>query len=175
MWWIIFCFLGGNIASIGNNAFEGCNSLTSIVFPSSVTNVGNYAFDLLYNLRGIYFEGNAPLSVGNIWAFWNDYRAVMYYLPETTGWGPTFDGIPTSIWLPQAQAIDGSFGVEANQFGFNITWASGQTVAVDACTSLFNAVWQPVQTNTLTGGTSYFSDPQYTNYPTRFYRIRSVP
>jgi hypothetical protein len=30
-----------------------------------------------------------------------------------------------------------------------------------------------VQTNTLTGGSAYFSDPQWMNYPGRFYRIRS--
>ena len=28
-------------------------------------------------------------------------------------------------------------------------------------------------TNTLTGGTAYFGDPQWTNYPGRFYRLRS--
>jgi hypothetical protein len=30
-----------------------------------------------------------------------------------------------------------------------------------------------VQTNTLTGGAAYFSDPQWTDYPVRFYRIGS--
>jgi len=30
-----------------------------------------------------------------------------------------------------------------------------------------------VRTNTLTGGASYFSDAQWTNYPSRFYRFRS--
>ena len=34
-------------------------------------------------------------------------------------------------------------------------------------------VWQPVQTNTLTSGSPYFSDPQWTNYPGCFYRLRS--
>jgi hypothetical protein len=28
-----------------------------------------------------------------------------------------------------------------------------------------------VGTNTLTGGSSYFGDPLWTNYPARFYRI----
>ena len=30
-----------------------------------------------------------------------------------------------------------------------------------------------VGTNTLTAGSSYFSDPQWTNHPSRFYRLRS--
>jgi hypothetical protein len=45
-------------------------------------------------------------------------------------------------------------------------------VAVDACTDPANPVWTPLQTNTLTGDTLYFSDPQWTNYPARFYRLR---
>jgi hypothetical protein len=63
--------------------------------------------------------------------------------------------------------------MQTNQFGFNINWATGQTVAVEACTNLANPAWQPVQTNTLMTGTAYFSDPQWTNYPNRFYRLRS--
>jgi hypothetical protein len=34
-------------------------------------------------------------------------------------------------------------------------------------------IWTSVATNTLAGGSSYFSDPQWTNYPGRFYRLGS--
>jgi len=44
---------------------------------------------------------------------------------------------------------------------------------VEACTNLTNPIWFPVGTNTLTGGSSYFSDAQWTNYPARLYRLRS--
>ena len=71
------------------------------------------------------------------------------------------------------QASDARFGGQTNQFSFNINWASGQTVVVEASSNLSNPDWQPVQTNTLTDGTAYFSDPQWTNYPNRFYRLRS--
>jgi len=33
--------------------------------------------------------------------------------------------------------------------------------------------WLPNQTNILTGGQMYFSDPQWTNYTRRFYRLRA--
>jgi hypothetical protein len=46
-------------------------------------------------------------------------------------------------------------------------------VVVEACTNLANPDWQPVQTNLLATGSVYFSDPQWTNYPGRFYRLRS--
>jgi hypothetical protein len=47
------------------------------------------------------------------------------------------------------------------------------TVVVEACTDPGNPIWLPVATNTLTGGSSYFSDPQWTHYPGRFYRLQS--
>jgi hypothetical protein len=43
---------------------------------------------------------------------------------------------------------------------------------VEACTDLGAPVWTPLGTNTLTGGSSYFSDPQWINYSGRFYRLR---
>jgi hypothetical protein len=70
---------------------------------------------------------------------------------------------------PQPQAA----GVRTNQFGFTITGTSGLVVVVEACTNPANAIWSPVGTNTLTAGSSYFSDPRWTNYTRRFYRLRS--
>jgi hypothetical protein len=65
------------------------------------------------------------------------------------------------------------FGAESNLFGFTINWASGQTVVVESCTNLLNPDWLPVQTNVLATGSMAFSDPAWTNYPGRFYRLRS--
>jgi hypothetical protein len=58
-------------------------------------------------------------------------------------------------------------------FGFNITGASGLVIAVESCINLANPIWVPVGTNTFGGGLFYFSDPQWTNYHSRYYRIRS--
>ena len=103
-------------------------------------------------------------------------NATVYYLPGTTGWDDfsANTGIPVALWRPQMQTSDGSFGVRTNQFGFNINWASGMVIVVEACTNLATPVWSPVSTNTLTSGSSYFCDPQWTNYPARFYRLRWV-
>jgi hypothetical protein len=94
-------------------------------------------------------------------------------LPGTTGWGAMFDGLPTAPWfLPNPVILNSepSFGVGANGFGFTISWATNASVVVEAATNLANPVWLPVSANTLTSGTNYFSDPQWTNYPMRFYR-----
>jgi len=47
------------------------------------------------------------------------------------------------------------------------------SIVVEATADLAHPAWAPVSTNTLTGGSSYFSDPQWTNSPSRFYRLRS--
>ena len=126
----------------------------------------------------MFFYGNAPTNNVDLTVFIGDTNATVYYLPGTTNWGSTLDGRPTVLWNPQAQTGDGSFGVQTNQFGFNITGSSNLVIVVEAATNLANPVWSPVSTNTLntfvgTNGTSYFSDPQWTNYPTRYYRLRS--
>jgi len=94
-------------------------------------------------------------------------------MPETTGWGTTFDGRPAVLWNPRALTTSPSFGVQANQFGFTITGTSNLVVLVEATTNLTSPVWITIKTNTLTDGSSYFSDPQWTNYPLRLYRLSS--
>ena len=143
-----------------------------MTIPNSVTNIGDYVFsDCLY-LTSIYFQGNAPGLGSDV--FDADAIATVYYLPGTTGWEDfgQLTGLPTVFWNPQAQTSDGSFGVGNSGFGFNITGTSGLVVVVEGC-SLAIPIWVPLQTNILTGGSCYFSDPQWTNYPVRCYRLRS--
>lgn len=63
--------------------------------------LGMEAFEYCPSLTAVYFEGNAPTVGSN--AFRGDGRAIVYYLPGSTGWGPTFGGLPTSTWqyLPE--------------------------------------------------------------------------
>ena len=140
---------------------------------SGVTNVQTFAFWSLPNLTGIYFRGNGPSAGSSPFAFFNNALTI-YYLPSATGWGTTFGGRPTALWTPQAQTSDASFGIKTNQFGFNIAWAIGQVVVVEASENKLNPVWLPLATNTLVDGVFYFSDPQWTNSPARFYRLRSL-
>jgi hypothetical protein len=94
-------------------------------------------------------------------------------LPGTTGWSTNFGGLPAVLWNPQVQTRDASFGVRDNEFGFTITGTSNLVIVVEACTDLVKPTWSPVGTNTLIGGSSYYSDPLWTSYPARLYRLRS--
>jgi hypothetical protein len=166
-----------SVTTIGAWAFADCMSMGNIWIGNEVTNIGDGAFHDCFNLSGVYFEGNVPTDFGNLFSDDSDGKAhfntTIYYLPEAAGWGNEFAGRPATLWLPQMQTDNTSFGVRTNQFGFNINCASGQMVVVEACTNLSNPIWFPVATNTLAGDSFYFSDPQSSNYPARFYRLRA--
>ncbi len=162
-----------SVTSIGYSAFAGCSSLTSVTIPDSVTSIGDSAFWGCLSLTSVYFGGDAPTADSSVFA--PDDHATVYYLPGTTGWSNTFAGTATALWmLPQPLILNQgpAFGVQSNQFGFTISWATNVPVVVEACTNLANPAWLPVSTNTLVGGTSYFRDPQPANLPGRFYRLK---
>jgi hypothetical protein len=162
------------VTSIYPCAFDYCEHLTNITIGSSVTSIGSYAFVDGNNSPRLYFCGNAPSADATI--FTDDSNGTVYYLPGTSGWTTNYYGLPTALWFlpnPLILASQPSFGVQSNQFGLTISWATNAAVVVEACTNLSNPAWQPVQTNSLTGGTAYFSDPQWANYPGRFYRLIS--
>jgi hypothetical protein len=122
-------------------------------------------------LTSVYFLGNAPSADSTV--FTSSPGATAYYLPGMSGWSDfsTNTGIATVLWDPVIQTNDGNFGVQNNQFGFDITGTTNFTVVVEACTNLANPVWTPLQTVTLTNGLFYFSDPQWTNFFSRYYEL----
>ena len=165
-----------SVTSIGEEAFAFCPGLTSVTIPNSVTCIGNAAFYYCTSLTSVYFSGNAPSPTNDSTVF-DLVPATVYYLPGTTGWGAMFDGLPTALWYlpnPQILNFEPGFGVQPGGFGFTISWATNASVVVEAATNLANPVWIPVSSNPLISGTNYFSDPQWTNYPERFYRVTSA-
>jgi hypothetical protein len=74
---------------------------------------------------------------------------------------------------PQILLRDRQFGFGTHGFGFDVSAAAGQVVAVDCSSNLVN--WLPLQTNTLGSGPFYFSDPASKAERRQFYRARIVP
>ncbi|MCX6911452.1 MAG: hypothetical protein NT167_00020, partial [Verrucomicrobia bacterium] len=121
-----------------------------------------------------YFLGNAPSADSTVFA--GSANTTAYYLPGTVGWGSTFGGCPTAQWFlpnPLILANSPDFGIDTNAFGFIVSWATNLSVVVEGSTDLASRTWSPLSTNALSNGWFYFSDPEWTNYPARLYRIRS--
>lgn len=163
-----------SVADIGSGAFNQCSNLTTATIGNSITKIPDNTFIDCNNLTGVYFCGNCPVAGMHI--FQGAENATVYRLPGTIGWGPTFADRPTAIWLlpyPVILTSGPSFGVTTNRFGFIISWATNLSVVVSACDDVANPTWFSVSTNTLIDGSTYFTDPDWTNYAARFYRVRS--
>jgi hypothetical protein len=146
-----------SVTAIGVDAFLDCSGLTNVIIGTSVTSIGYSAFCGCSSLTSAYFLGDGPISFGgHVFDYANSGFTIYYAASQP----------------PQIETKDGRFGVGTSGFGFNFTDASNTVVVVESCTNLADHIWNPLQTNTLTGGSLYFSDPQWTNYPSCFYRFR---
>jgi len=205
--------IGNSVTSIGESPFSGCTSLSGITvaalnsvyssvdgvlfdkgqsvliqypagrvgssytIPNSVTILerqprGIGVFVLCTNLTAVYFKGNPPSADPGVFI---ETPTTVYYLPGTMGWGQIFAGRPTALWLlstPVILTTSSSIGVRTNGFGFTVSWATNATVVVDACSDLTAHAWAPLQTNSITAGWFDFVDADWTNHPSRIYRIR---
>jgi hypothetical protein len=170
-----------SVANIGDFAFFSCNSLGGVAIPNSVTNIGNFAFfscpilagvtipssiasigDCAFygciNLSGVVFQGNAPGLGSDV--FSTDTNALTYYPPESTGWGPTFAGLPTTLYFPPYPPVPYTYttNIEAisitKYIGFGGVAAIPATINGLPVTSLAGGAFEgsPVSSLTISGG-----------------------
>jgi hypothetical protein len=158
------------VTNIGDLAFFSCSGLTNLTLPGSVTSIGQYAFQYCSKLTAVFCLSNAPATAPN--AFSGNTVATIYYLPGTIGWEATLGGRPTALWNPAIQTTGPGFGVINSQFGFTITGTPNIPIVIEASTNCA-PLWTPLQSSTLTNGSIHFTDPAWSNYTTRFYRLRS--
>jgi hypothetical protein len=163
--------LPDHLGMVSVEAFGNCSSLPNITIPASVTNIQQDAFNNCSSLTAVYCLGNEPTTNKNVFAGVNAAVAKVYYQAGATGWGATFDGLPTVKLTPQFQISD--VLVQSNKFKFSFSGTNNQTIIIEASTNLANSNWQKLLTNVLSGTSSNFSDTQWTNYPHRFYRLYS--
>ena len=69
----------GDVATIGDWAFYGFTSLTSITIPNSVTTIGDYTFASCNDIQNIYFGDNVQ-SFGE-YSFHDCYALTSIYIP----------------------------------------------------------------------------------------------
>jgi hypothetical protein len=98
----------GSVTNLADNAFAYCTTLTNVTIPGSVTSLGEGAFWYCTFLTNVCFEGNAPIDGGEV--FTNDPSlSAIYYVNGATGWGSTYEGIPTAL-CQQCASTTGGFG-----------------------------------------------------------------
>ncbi len=88
---------GLTVSGIGNGYTPVfINNLTSVTIPNTVTTLSYGAFYAMFNLTFACFQGNKPTEVGGT-AFSGTFSlGNFYYVDGATGWGSTFDGLPTA-------------------------------------------------------------------------------
>jgi hypothetical protein len=168
-----------SVTTVYYEAFEGCTNLTSVVVGTNLNLLRDRAFADCVNLKSILFKGDKP-SPGDPdpdgtpthdQLFFNAEPTV-YYLPGTSGWGPTFAGRPAVLWDAQLVSGDANFGMKNGKFGFRMTGASGLALVVEAADDL-NGGWTPISTNVVQNGTALYNDSDATLRSSRLYRLRS--
>jgi hypothetical protein len=160
-----------SITVIGMWAFANCYNLTNVAIPFSVTSIENAAFWECTGVTALYFQGNAPVLGADVF---EGVTATVYYLAGADGWEATYGGLSTQmLGSPQTELRIVNPGFSGtNGFGFTVTGDSNTIAVVEACTNLTGGGWQALQTNTLSGGSFLFNDPQAAHYSRQFYRLR---
>jgi hypothetical protein len=154
-------------------SFGGCTNLTSVTVGKGVDFIGDGVFSSCRNLSSVNFWRNRPRVAGEMVPVFVGSTPTVYYLPGTTGWESTFARRPALLRNPTIDVTSPSFGVQEDGFGFTVTGTANIPIVIEAASDLTNPVWIPVLTNVLTAGSQDFADPEWTNSPSRLYRIRS--
>ena len=70
--------IGDDVKSIGDYAFYGCSSLSSITIPNSVTSIGDDAFSGCEGLKDIYALRTDPAAYNCVTDAFSDYSATLH-------------------------------------------------------------------------------------------------
>jgi hypothetical protein len=155
---------GARVSQIWPFAFAYA-ALASATIPASVTNIGNAAFQFAPSLVSMCFAGDAP-TVNN--SFLGNNNLTIYYALSAKGWGSLLGGRPAIPWTVSNPA--NTAGLVGGRFGFTIVGPAGAPFVVDASTNLLD--WSSVLPASIENSGYRFTDPQWSSFTRRFYRIR---
>lgn len=136
--------LGSHVKTIGSSAFFYCASLDNLAFPASLTSLGQYPFGACQTLSSVCFAGNQPTDGGSVF-YYDTSLSTLLVLNGTTGWGSTYDGIPTA---PCTSCGLGLPVLAISQAGTNVllTWSTDfSTFTLQSTTNLaLSTTWNTV-------------------------------
>ena len=73
--------IGDSVTAIGKSAFWGCGSLTSVTIGDSVTTIGEKAFYYCSSLKKVYCNATTPPSIGGSYVFYDNGSGRKIYVP----------------------------------------------------------------------------------------------
>ena len=136
---IVYCnmlqevYIGENVITINNYAFQNCHSLASITIPDSVTSIGNYVFQRCYSLASITIPDSVT-SINN-YAFQNCYSLASITIPD----GVTSIGSYYFAFCYSLASITIPDGVTSiNSYAFNRCFSLASVTIPDGVTSIGN-------------------------------------
>ena len=100
-----------SVTNIGDYAFSGCRSLTSLVIPDSVTNIGDYAFEGCGSLSSLVLPDGVINIGGNAFADCKSLRSVVIPNSVTSIGGGAFGGCKSlhSVVIPDSVTSIGDY------------------------------------------------------------------
>jgi len=141
----------------------------ALTVPATVTSIESFGWPPSAGVSALYFLGDAPPTD---WMFPAGSGARVYFLPDASGWQPTFAGLRTAFWVPAVAAASVRRDPVTGEFSFAIQWEGDRQVVVEATSSLTATDWEPVGIVTLHDGAGTFYDAPSPAATTRFYRVR---
>lgn len=126
------------VSSIKENAFYTCSTLETVYLPATLTAVPRYSFYNCKALKSLYFYGSAPGEVSS--AVYGSPKPTVYHLADAEGWGATWNGCTTAVWIPENTA---TYNVTYNaNGGANAPAAATKTADVALVLSSFEPSWE---------------------------------
>ena len=102
-----------SVTSLGDEAFNWCDSLIELTIPASVTSIAKNAFSACFSLEQVYYEGNVPETQPGLYDAAPDTLISYYKNMNKTSWE---SAIIDNKWQGRSIELDPKDKLEYNLF-----------------------------------------------------------